>query len=311
MARHRKTGTAARVIGAATTIAAVLLLAGCNHKASEGSVGQVIGHIGTDDITQQEMLVEMQAHNVPADKQTDPTVIRKALADVATRKYLTQQAIAAKLDRQPATLLEILRARESVLAAKIVQREMFAKNSAFGNDAINGYIQSHSQQFTNRQMFTIDQISFPVSSKQEMDEISTATKDFKILDQVDAKLNELNIKHVRHPGKLDGGTMPETMLNSLLVHKDDDVFFLRAGDGAMFFKVQKVEPQPVGGEDAKRIAHNMLQQDTLRKFSADAEKAALASAKFDGDFARIMAEGRPAASAIPAAAPAPSPSQTP
>jgi hypothetical protein len=143
-----------------------------------------------------------------------------------------------------------------------------------------------------------------------MDEVAAATKDFKTLEQVDGKLNLLGVKHVRHPGAIDGATLPDNVLASLRARKDDDIFFLRAGEGATFFKVLEVKPKPVAGDDAQRLARRALQQELLKTLSADTERAALATAKFEGDYARVMGNTTPDAATAPAAAATPSPSAT-
>src|SRR5580693_8318803 len=100
----------------ACALPAAMLLAGCGKKQeAAGVVGQVIARVGPDDVTQQELDNELRLANVPADKHTDE-VVRAALSRIVERKYLVQQALAAKLDREPTVLLDLLRAREQILA---------------------------------------------------------------------------------------------------------------------------------------------------------------------------------------------------
>ena len=276
----------------AIALAAGLTLSSCGRKQEEGAVGQVIGHVGPDAVTIQELQNEMRVLNVPPDKQKDDAVVKRVLSEIATRKYVVQQAVAAKMDRQPTVLLDMLRAREQTLAGAFIQREIGTKSAGIGKSEIDNFIQAHPNQFAGREEFEIDQISF--QAPKEMDEVIAATKDYKSLEQVEAKLNELGIKHVRHPGAIDGATLPDNVLASLKARKDEDIFFLRAGDGATFFKVAGVNPKPLTGEEAQQLARRALQQEALRTISADSEKAALAAAKFEGDFARIMESPTPA-----------------
>src|SRR5271168_388863 len=110
-----------------------MLLAGCGKKQAEPAVvGQVIAHVGPDDVTQQELDNELRLANVPTDKRSDP-VIKAALTRVLERKYLVQQALAAKLDREPTVHLDLLRAREQILAGAYVQRELGQKVSGISN----------------------------------------------------------------------------------------------------------------------------------------------------------------------------------
>ena len=289
-------------------LTAGLMLTACWRQREGGAVGQVIAHVGPDDITLQELQNELRVLNVPPDKQNDDAAVKSVLSEIAARKYVVQEAVAAKMDRQPTVLLDILRAREQVLAGAFVQREMGAKSAGIGKGEIDNFIQAHPNQFASREEFDIDQISF--QAPKEMDEIAAATKEFKTLEQVDAKLNELGIQHIRHPGAIDGGTLPDNLLASLKARKNDDIFFLRAGQGATFFKVLEIKPKPISGDDAQRLARRAIQQELLKTFSADTQKAALATAKFEGDYARVMSNATPDAAATPAAAPTPSPSAT-
>jgi len=285
-----------------------LMLSACGRKQESAAGGQVIGHIGPDAITIQELQNEMRVLNVPPDSQKDDAAVKRTLSEIAARKYVVQQAVAAKMDRQPTVLLDILRAREQVLSSAYIQREIGTKSAGIGKGEVDSFIQAHPSQFASREEFDIDQISFQAPT--EMDEVAAATKDFKTLEQVDGKLNLLGVKHVRHPGAIDGATLPDNVLASLRARKDDDIFFLRAGEGATFFKVLEVKPKPVAGDDAQRLARRALQQELLKTLSADTERAALATAKFEGDYARVMGNTTPDAATAPAAAATPSPSAT-
>jgi EpsD family peptidyl-prolyl cis-trans isomerase len=287
----------------AIVLIAGLILAACGRKEESAAGGQVIGHIGPEAITIQELQNEIRVLNVPPDSQRNDAVVKQILSEIAARKYVVQQAVAAKLDRQPTVLLDVLRAREQVLSAAYIQREIGAKSAGIGKGEVDSFIQAHPDQFAGREEFSIDQISF--QSPKDMDELSAATKDYKSLEQIDAKLNELGIKHVRHPGAIDGATLPDNVIASLKARKDDDVFLLRAAEGATFFKVVAMTPKPLTGDDAERLARRALLQELLRTTSADAAKAALASATFEGDYARVMGSPGPSA-ATPAPSPTPS-----
>jgi hypothetical protein len=204
-----------------------------------------------------------------------------------------QQAIAAKLDREPTVHLDLLRSQEQILAGAFVQRDLSSKMSAISKNEIDSYIQAHPKQFDQRELFQVDQISFP--APKDVDALAAATKDFKTLDQVEAKLNELNIKFSRGGATLDSATMPPEMLKVLDARKADDVFFIRSRGGASFFKVTSVDQKPLTNDQANEFAKRELRADIGRKGAEAIGKTALADAKFEGDFARIMTTAAPAA----------------
>ena len=255
-------------------------------------VGQVIAHVGTDDVTQQELDNELRLAGIPADKRTD-AIVKDALARVIERKYLVQQALAGKLDREPTVHLDILRSREQILAGAFVQRDLSSKVSTVSKNEIDSYIQAHPKQFDQRELFQIEQIS--LAAPKDMDALAAATKDDKSLDQV-KRVNPMNIKFSRGAATLDSATIPAPMLKALEARKPDDVFFIRArGGSASYFKVTSVDPKPMPADDASEFAKREVRAEIARKSAEDASQAALANAKYEGDYARIMTTPAPRA----------------
>jgi EpsD family peptidyl-prolyl cis-trans isomerase len=290
-----------RIAAIACALPAAMLLAGCGKKQAEQAVvGQVIAHVGPDDVTQQELDNELRLANVPADKRSDQ-VLKAALSRIVERKYLVQQAIAAKLDREPTVHLDLLRSREQILAGAFVQRDLSSKMSSVSKNEIDSYIQSHPKQFDQRELFQVDQISFP--TPKDVEALAAATKDFKSLDQVEAKLNEMNVKFSRGTATLDSATMPPEMLKVLDARKPDDIYFIRSRGNASFFKVASVDQKPLTTDQANEFAKRELRVDIGRKGAEAISKAALADAKFEGDYARIMSVAATPAPADGAATP--------
>jgi EpsD family peptidyl-prolyl cis-trans isomerase len=281
-----------RIAAIACALPAAMLLAGCGKKQGQQAVvGQVIAHVGPDDVTQQELDNELRLANVPADKRTDQ-IVKAALSRIAERKYLVQQALAAKLDREPTVHLDLLRSQEQILAGAFVQRDLSSKMSSVSKNEIDSYIQAHPKQFEQRELFQVDQISF--TSPKDADALAAATKDFKSLDQVEAKLNEMNIKFSHGTATLDSATMPAEMLKVLEARKPDDIYFIRSRGTASFFKVTSVDSKPLVGDQANEFARREVRVDIGRKGAEAISKAALADSKFEGDYARIMTVTTPA-----------------
>jgi hypothetical protein len=223
-----------------------------------------------------------------------------------------QQAIAAKLDREPTVHLDLLRSREQILAGAFVQRDLSSKMSSVSKNEIDSYVQAHPKQFDQRELFQVDQISF--TTPKDVEALSAATKDFKSLDEVEAKLNAMNVKFSRGTATLDSATMPAEMLKVLDARKADDIYFIRSKGSASFFKVTSVDPKPLTTDQANEFAKRQVRLDIGRQGAEAISKSALADAKFEGDYARIMTAAAPAGAtpapatdgaALPGAAPAP------
>ncbi len=292
----------ARIAATALALAGAIALSGCGRKQETQAVaGQVIAHVGPDEVTQQELDNELRLANIPADKRTD-AVIKAILTRILERKYLVQEAVAAKLDREPTVHLDLLRAREQVLAGAFVQRDLRTKITGISNSDVDAYIQAHPERFARRQVFQIEQASF--APQKDMDSLAAATKNFKTMDQVEAKLKDLGIKYSRGPASLDGAALPTEMLKPLEARKPDDIFFIRSRTNASFFKVLSADQTPLTGEQADQFAKRELANELAKKEAQDTSAAALASSKFEGDYTRIMTAATPAAPAATGEAPA-------
>jgi len=270
-----------------SVLAVTLLAAGCSKKESEqGAVaGQVIAHVGADAITAQELENEFRLANVPTDKRSD-AVTKHFLNEIVVRKYLVQQAIAAKLDREPTVHLDIMRSREQVLASAIVQRDLSDKASSIGKSEIDQFIVAHPSQFAKRKLLYIDQINLPIGA--DIQAGVDATKAFKTLEQVDQKLKEMGISYTRANGVMDSGEISDQFLAELEAKKDEDIFFVRQGANGTFFKVTGEQSRPISGDEATNRARQLMRMQLLKAASEQADKAAQDSAKYEGEYVKIM-----------------------
>jgi EpsD family peptidyl-prolyl cis-trans isomerase len=247
--------------------------------------GQVIAHVGKDDVTIQELENEFRWAQIPPDKRDD-AVVKRILGDLTQRKYLVQQAVAAKLDREPGVLLNMIRAREQLLASAYVQRDVSSKSTAIGKADADKYINSHPLMFDKRQLLTVDKVSIPLTPNARA--AVEATKNLKSLEEIEQKLTEVGMLHNRSLGVISSSDIPEEFYNALKNQKPDDVFFVPAGTTGTFFKVKSQATQPLTGDDANRFARQQLLRELLRTETNKQAVTAEADAKYEGDYARIM-----------------------
>ena len=245
------------------------VLIGCSKKqeAAENPnqvTGQVIAHVGKQDITAQELANEFRWAGIPADKREDDATIKRVLGDLVLRKYLAQRAVEAGLDRDPTVLLDLLRSRDGVLAQACSARDVSSKVTSIGKTQIDALIASQPWRFGDRQILTVEQITIPPTPDAQA--VVDATKDLKSLDEIDQKLNEMKILHSRSMGLISSTQLPEQLFKTIEEKKDTDQFYVRTAQGGVFFKVKGSEPRPA---------------------VADAE------VKYEGPYARIMGKEEP------------------
>lgn len=275
----------------ATTVLGLcgLLVAGCSKKSGEqaaSSNSQVVAHVGDQVVTAQEFENELRLLNIPPDKQKETETVKKVLNEMVTRKYLLEQALAAKLDREPNVLLDILRSREQVLATAFISRSVSKKISAISKADIDKYIADNPLRFAGRKLMTVDQISFPFGPNAQS--IIDATKSANSLEEVDQKLTAMGVPHGRSTGTLNSSEMPEELVSSMRAKKPDDVFFVRSGPNGMFLKIKSEETRPLEGEAAVNSARQLMRNDLVKAEAGMASVSANLEAKYEGVYSKIM-----------------------
>jgi EpsD family peptidyl-prolyl cis-trans isomerase len=265
-----------------------LMLAACSKKSGEAvSKGQVVAHIGNEVVTTQELENEFRWGNVSVDRQKDPEVIKRVLSDLVVRKYLLQQALAAKLDREPGVLLDLLRSREQVLENAFLTRSVASK--APSTEDVDRYITNNPSKFANRKLLNVEQIGFPLGPTTQS--VIDANKEANSLDEIDQQLTSAGIPHSRQMGTLSSSDIPQDFYNAIEAKKADDVFFVRAGPNGVFFKVKGEEARPLEGEAAANLARQLLRADALKAEAGIASYSANLEAKYEGQYAEIMQQG--------------------
>jgi EpsD family peptidyl-prolyl cis-trans isomerase len=266
-----------------------LLLLGCSKKIEEKTEApnsQIVARLGDDVITTQELDNEFRLEHIPIEKRKDSAAIKRVLGDIVTRKYLVRQALDAKLDREPTVLLDMLRARELVLANAAASRTVAAKSSAIGKAEIDDYIAKNPLKFANRQVVSIEQIALPANAVSQS--LIDGMKDLKTLEEVEQKLTSLGLAHGRSEGTLSSGDVSPDFFNLVIAKQADNVFFLRGNPNAVFFKVNGIESRPVAGDEAIKVARQGLQVDLLKSEASLTSVEARLAAKYEGDYANIM-----------------------
>jgi EpsD family peptidyl-prolyl cis-trans isomerase len=265
-----------------------IVLTGCG-RSDEGASqsGQVVARVGTDVITTQELDNEFRLANVPNDKRKDPETVKRVLGEAVARKYLARQALNAKLDREPAVLLDVLRSKEQVLASAMLARNVNAKVSAITKADVDKYITNNPQKFANREILRVEEIVMPLGSN--LQGVLDATRSMSSLDDVDRKLTELGMPHNRSMGSLNTAELPDELANNLKTRNPDDIIFARTGQNGAFLKVQGRETQPLTGAAAEALARQLMRLDIVMSEAALASFSGNMEAKYEGDYGAIMA----------------------
>jgi EpsD family peptidyl-prolyl cis-trans isomerase len=265
-----------------------LVLASCGKGGEEAAKpsGQVVARIGDDVVTTQELDNEFRLANVPNDRRKDPDIVKRVLGEIVARKYLARQALNAKLDREPAVLLDILRSREQVLAGAQLARNVAAKASAITKADVDKYIANNPGKFSARQVYDVDEVIVPLVPN--IQTVVAATQSMNTLEEVEAKLTEMSVPHNRITGTVSSSEMSEELAQAIRTKTPNDIFFTRSGQNGVFLKILNQETKPLEGAAADALARQLMRADFFRNEAAVATFSANMEAKYEGDYAGIM-----------------------
>jgi EpsD family peptidyl-prolyl cis-trans isomerase len=261
------------------------LLSACG-KRDQGLAtrGQVVAHIGDEVVTNQELENELRWSNISPDRQKDPAIIKRVVSDLVVRKYLLQQALNQKLDREPSVLLDLLRSREQVLQNAVLTRNVSSKSPSDAD--IDKYIANNASKFSERRVFSVEQIVFPFGLSGQS--VADTNKSAKALGEIEQQLTSEGIPHSRQVGTLASSDISQDLYNSIEARKEDSVFFVRNANNGVFFVVRDEQMRPINGEVAVNLARQLIRADALKAELSMATYSANVEAKYEGEFAQIM-----------------------
>ena len=271
-------------------LAIVATLAACNRQ-DKPPPADVIADVAGVQVTASELDREFTLAGVPADKRGEEQV-RAALRDLVTRKYMAAKAHAALLDGDPTVAGDLARTRDQILSAALSRAELKDKAAAIKQADVDAYIADHPRQFDKRVVYAVDQIQVPAIP--DIESYVALTKDAKTLEEIEPKLDAMRAPRTRSRSEIDGGELSDVFAQALAGQVSDAVYFAKRASDDVFFKVLAADPRPVTGAEAKAKAEDAIRNDLLAKILTADSEAALGATKFSGDYARIMAAGKPA-----------------
>lgn len=277
------------------------LLAGCGNSGEEQlEKGQVVATVGGKDVTVHELNAELQGANLPqgADRKA---IEQAALQQVVQRRILADIARERGLDKTPMYLLQEKRAEETILA-QMLQRSLASSIKQPTGQEIQTYIAQNPQLFAQRKIFTVDQIQF--EAPKDMRQLS-AYQPLKTMEEVEAQVKKDGLRYRRAPATLDVATANPMLVQQVLSLPPGEIFIIPAGQAVVANRITGERVEPLAGEDANRLATNLLQQqryqDLLKRDLEPKVKTAREAVKYQEGYAPPKAPNAPAPAAAPAA----------
>ena len=139
------------------TVFVALMASSCQKKAS----GQTVAVVNGEEITASELNDALTSDNVAAGANTKE--VRAAeLQKLIDRKLMVQQARSDGLDKSPEFLNQQRRMTEDLLLNILIGKKLNTSQLPSANE-IASYEAAHPQIFAGREIWTLDQIIYPIS----------------------------------------------------------------------------------------------------------------------------------------------------
>ena len=277
------------------------LLAGCGNSGEEQlEKGQVVATVDGKDVTVHELNAELQGVNLPqgADRKA---IEQAALQQVVQRRILADIARERGLDKTPMYLLQEKRAEETILA-QMLQRSLASSIKQPTAQEVQTYIAQNPQLFAQRKIFTVDQIQF--EAPKDMRQLS-AYQPLKTMEEVEAQVKKDGLRYRRAPATLDVATANPQLVQQVLKLPAGEIFIIPAGQAVVANRITGERVEPLTGEDANRLATNLVQQqryqDLIKRDLEPKVKTARDAVKYQAGYAPPKGAEAPAAGAAPAA----------
>jgi EpsD family peptidyl-prolyl cis-trans isomerase len=253
-------------------LVAATLLAGCD-KAPEG---QVIAVVNGDEITQQELNVELGNTQLPEGAAKEE-IRNRALDNIVNRRLLAGVAKEQGIDDSPEYIMRRQQLDEALLVQMLAQRTARPMKQPSSQE-VNDFVAQNPQMFAGRAILTVDQIRFPAPANQDY---VKALEPAKTMAEVVTALNRLGIKFERATAQADTATMPAAMFKQVASVGSREPFVVPGPAGVTVNQIVASKPAPLPENQVTQAATAMIQRRNLANELNDMVKSAKAEAGVD------------------------------
>lgn len=217
-------------------------LTACGPAAPPG--GQVVARVNDREITIYQLnRVQLQATESTADRR------HVALDRLVRRELAVEQALAAKLDRDPEVMLRLEEARREALASAWADRTAAALLSA-DDGAAARYYASHPGLFAERRLYRLRVLVLPPDDALT-DALQTRLKQGARLPNLRAWLAADGIGHTERELVRLAEQLPVEAVDRLWQVPAGQSIAFRSPDALSLYEVQSAEAIPVGWKEAE------------------------------------------------------------
>ena len=243
-------------------LGAALLVTGCNKlglSSPKTPTGQVVATVGSREITQRELQVEMAGStaSTPAAQKAEQAL---ALRRIIQRVILASAAKDQGLDKGPNFALLSQRANETLLA-QLLESKTAASVPAPTKEEVQQFQETNPNLFAERKIFDVDQIRISQPSDPQL---AKKLEPFKTMDQIASYLNQNHIAFQRGSNVMDAATQNPKLLAAIMKLPPQEVFILSSTNEIFVNEIVNTRVEPLVGDAAAKYAQNVLKSQHVQ-----------------------------------------------
>jgi EpsD family peptidyl-prolyl cis-trans isomerase len=193
------------------------------------------------------------------------------------RKLVVQQAKKDGLDKSPEFLNQQRRLTEDLLISMLLSRQ--ANTSQLPTaDEISRFEASRPEMFAKREIWTLDQILYPLPKDQALAAKLNATK---TLEEVAQVLTASHVQFTRNTRKLDTAIFPHAFYEQVNKVPAGEPFIVPGQSQSVASVITAREPAPLNADQARQVALNLMKRENLQKIIQDRVKGLRGTAKIE------------------------------
>ncbi len=269
--------------GAGFCVLAALCVAGCVRHAQTKS--QVVAKVNDKEITISQLDQALDAINPDT---LTPEVTRRAIDSLVNEELLVQQALKNKLDRDPATVAALERARRQILAQAYAERMVYPRSPLVLAEE-EKYYQDHPGLFENRRVYRLTVYSIKQSDMNDL--LKADLNGARSVDQVRQALEKHEIKYETQHLNAPAEDLPIEKVAEFAAASVGDLMIADQGDRALLISIVDTEPKPLAFEAARPAIDRYLTKQRNNEAIEEHLKMdkAAANISYVGEFAQYSA----------------------
>ncbi len=289
-----------RAVGAATMIAAALVVSGCgNKKEKDKPASQTAAKVNKEEITVHQINFVLQQQRGLAPEQA-ASASKQVLERLVDQELAVQKAQDQKLDRDPRVVQQLEASRREIIARAYVEK--IAGGAPKPSPAeVKAYYDAHPALFKERKVYNLQEIAIQAKPEQ-IDALQAQLTSSKDLPAFIEFLKTNDFKYGANQAVRAAEQLPLNAVDQFARMKDGQTVFTPTPTGAQVVVLAGSRSQPVDEARSTPAIEQFLWNERKRKVVEDDVKAMRGASKIEyvGEYAKGGAkEVKPAPPSAP------------